>query len=74
MVWPGFGRTRNAENKIDMARAFEPADDLLTAQRLLRAVLDAGADSIHVFPLGEHRMRTVQTFAACVRDVLVEAR
>jgi predicted peptidase len=36
----GFGRTRNADNKIDMARAFEPADDLLTAQRLLRAVLD----------------------------------
>ncbi len=39
-VWDGgFGRTRNAENKIDMARAFEPADDLRTAQKLLQQVL-----------------------------------
>jgi predicted peptidase len=39
-VWDGgFGRTRNAENKLDMGRAFEPADDLRTAQNLLRQVL-----------------------------------
>lgn len=35
----GFGRTRNAENKIDLGRAFVPAEYLLTAQKLLRQVL-----------------------------------
>lgn len=39
-VWDGgFGRTRNAENKVDLARALEPADDVTTAQKLLDAVL-----------------------------------
>ena len=39
-VWDGgFGRTRNAENKIDVSRAFEPADDLRTVQKLLQQVL-----------------------------------
>lgn len=39
-VWNGgFGLTRNAENKIDLVNALQPADDLLTAQRLLRQVL-----------------------------------
>ena len=39
-VWDGgFGRTRNAENKIDLKAAFVPSDDLKTAQRLLQQVL-----------------------------------
>ena len=41
-VWDGgFGRTRNAENKLDLVRALEPADDLRTAQALLQQVLAA---------------------------------
>lgn len=35
----GFGRTRNADNKIDLQRAFVPSDDLSTAQKLLQQVL-----------------------------------
>jgi len=39
-VWDGgFGRTRNADNKIDLQAALTPSDDLKTAQRLLQAVL-----------------------------------
>lgn len=39
-VWDGgFGRTRNAQNGLDLGRAFEPADDLMTAQSLLQQVL-----------------------------------
>jgi 5,10-methylenetetrahydromethanopterin reductase len=39
------------------------------ARERIRAVLDAGADSIHVFPLGEERRGTIRSFAACVREV-----
>jgi 5,10-methylenetetrahydromethanopterin reductase len=35
----------------------------------IRVVLEAGADSIHVFPLGEERRTTIRSFAACVREV-----
>jgi 5,10-methylenetetrahydromethanopterin reductase len=35
----------------------------------LATVADAGADSLHVFPLGQGRMATVRAFAACVADV-----
>lgn len=35
----GFGRTRNAENKLDLGAAFNPSDDLRTAQKLLQQVL-----------------------------------
>jgi len=35
----GFGRTRNADNKIDLQRAFVPSDDLSTARKLLQQVL-----------------------------------
>jgi 5,10-methylenetetrahydromethanopterin reductase len=39
------------------------------ARERIRVVLDAGADSIHVFPLGEERRATIRAFAACVREV-----
>jgi 5,10-methylenetetrahydromethanopterin reductase len=39
------------------------------ARSRIAAVRDAGADSIHVFPLGEHRMQTVRAFAACLAEV-----
>lgn len=39
-VWDGgFGRTRNADNQLDLTRALMPADDLATARALLRQVL-----------------------------------
>jgi 5,10-methylenetetrahydromethanopterin reductase len=33
------------------------------AARQIRAALDAGADSVHVFPIGNRRMNTVRAFA-----------
>jgi 5,10-methylenetetrahydromethanopterin reductase len=38
------------------------------------AAVDAGADSVHVFPLGEGRMETVRAFAGCVADVARDRR
>ena len=39
-VWDGgFGRTRNTESKLDVQRAFEIADDVKTAHKLLQQVL-----------------------------------
>jgi 5,10-methylenetetrahydromethanopterin reductase len=34
----------------------------------IRAVLDAGADSVHVFPIGSGRMNTVRSFAGAWRS------
>ena len=34
----------------------------------IRSVLDAGADSVHVFPLGSDRMQTVRAFAGAWSD------
>ena len=38
----------------------------------IRTVLDAGADSVHVFPIGSGRMNTVRSFAGAWRSVLAE--
>jgi 5,10-methylenetetrahydromethanopterin reductase len=35
------------------------------AAERIRAALDAGADSVHVFPLGGDRMSTIRAFAGC---------
>jgi 5,10-methylenetetrahydromethanopterin reductase len=40
------------------------------ARGRIEAALAAGADSVHVFPLGERRMETVEAFAGCFRDVV----
>jgi 5,10-methylenetetrahydromethanopterin reductase len=40
----------------------------------IRNVLDAGADSVHVFPLGQNRMRTVRAFAGAWADVTGQPR
>lgn len=40
----------------------------------IRAVLDAGADSVHVFPIGSGRMNTVRAFAGAWRSVMAEPR
>jgi 5,10-methylenetetrahydromethanopterin reductase len=39
------------------------------ARERILAVEDAGADSVHVFPLGDRRMETVRAFAGCVADL-----
>ena len=42
------------------------------AMAQIRTVLDAGADSVHVFPIGTGRMNTVRSFADAWRSVLTE--
>jgi 5,10-methylenetetrahydromethanopterin reductase len=43
------------------------------ASERIRAVREAGADSIHVFPLGQERRETIRSFAACLQEVDREA-
>ena len=38
----------------------------------IRTVLGAGADSVHVFPIGGGRMNTVRSFAGAWRAVTAE--
>jgi 5,10-methylenetetrahydromethanopterin reductase len=45
------------------------AGDAAHARERIEAVAAAGADSIHVFPLGEHRMHTIEAFSRCFDDV-----
>ena len=45
------------------------AGDAAHARERIEAVAAAGADSIHVFPLGEHRMQTIEAFSRCFADV-----
>jgi 5,10-methylenetetrahydromethanopterin reductase len=53
----------------DFVRKVALAGGADRARERIRAVVDAGADSIHVFPLGEGRRETIRAFAACVREV-----
>jgi 5,10-methylenetetrahydromethanopterin reductase len=39
------------------------------AKERISAAIEAGADSINVFPLGEGRMETVRAFSACVAEL-----
>jgi 5,10-methylenetetrahydromethanopterin reductase len=39
------------------------------ARERIEAVASAGADSVHVFPLGGGRMETIEAFARCFADV-----
>jgi 5,10-methylenetetrahydromethanopterin reductase len=50
-------------------RSVALAGDAADARERITAVVEAGADSIHVFPLGENRMETIEAFAGCVADV-----
>jgi 5,10-methylenetetrahydromethanopterin reductase len=45
------------------------AGDAAQARERIGAVAAAGADSIHVFPLGEHRMQTIEAFSRCFAEV-----
>jgi 5,10-methylenetetrahydromethanopterin reductase len=46
------------------------AGDRTQARGRIVAALAAGADSVHVFPLGQRRIETIEAFAACFRDVV----
>jgi 5,10-methylenetetrahydromethanopterin reductase len=50
------------------------AGDAAHARERIRAVIDAGVDSVNVFPLGDGRRETIAAFAGCFADVLAEAR
>jgi 5,10-methylenetetrahydromethanopterin reductase len=52
-----------AELPDDFVRKVALGGNEQRAAGQIRAALDAGADSVHVFPLGEHRMATVRGFA-----------
>jgi 5,10-methylenetetrahydromethanopterin reductase len=54
----------------DFVRRVALAGDRRQATARIEDVLEAGADSMHVFPLGDRRMATVRAFAACWRDVV----
>jgi 5,10-methylenetetrahydromethanopterin reductase len=43
--------------------------DATDARERIDAVTAAGADSVHVFPLGEGRMATIEAFARCFAEV-----
>ena len=53
----------------DFVRRVALAGNADQARGRIEAVLDAGADSVNVFPLGEGRMETVRAFRTCVTDV-----
>jgi 5,10-methylenetetrahydromethanopterin reductase len=54
-------------------RSVALAGDEDQARERIAAVAAAGADSIHVFPLGEGRMATIEAFARCFDDVTAGA-
>lgn len=53
----------------DFVRCVALAGNEDRARERIETVLAAGADSVNVFPLGEERMRTVRSFAACIDDL-----
>ena len=53
----------------DFVREVALAGDRHEAIKRITAALDAGADSLQVFPLGPRRMETVRAFAACWDEV-----
>jgi 5,10-methylenetetrahydromethanopterin reductase len=48
------------------------AGDAAHARERIRAVIDAGVNSVNVFPLGEGRRETIASFASCFAEVLAE--
>lgn len=53
----------------DFVRRVALAGNADRARAHIAAIVEAGADSVNVFPLGEGRMETVRAFAACVTDI-----
>ena len=53
----------------DFVRMVALGGDADHARTRIEAVAAAGADSVHVFPLGDGRMETIEAFARCFADV-----
>lgn len=66
-----FQEAANAAKLLpdEFVRKVALAGDRSDARARIDAVLAAGADSVHVFPLGERRMDTVRAFAECWQEV-----
>jgi 5,10-methylenetetrahydromethanopterin reductase len=66
-----FQEAADAANLLPDAfvRKVALAGDAAAARERIEAVAAAGADSIHVFPLGGNRMQTIEAFASCFDDV-----
>jgi len=54
----------------DFVRKVALAGDERQARERIDAVLTAGADSVHVFPLGEERMQTIERFSHCFAQIV----
>jgi 5,10-methylenetetrahydromethanopterin reductase len=57
----------------EFVRSVALAGNARHARERIEAVAAAGADSVHVFPLGPRRVQTIEAFAACFEDVVGEA-
>jgi len=53
----------------DFVRRVALAGNADRASEHIAAIVEAGADSINVFPLGEGRMETVRAFSACLTNL-----
>lgn len=69
-----FQEAANAASLLpdDFVRRVALAGNAVQARERIAAVIDAGADSVNVFPLGEGRMETVRAFAGCFGDLRAE--
>jgi 5,10-methylenetetrahydromethanopterin reductase len=54
----------------EFVRKVALAGDVRQAREHIQAVADAGADSVHVFPLGARRIETIEAFSRCFSDVM----
>ena len=52
----------------EFVRMVALAGDERQARERIEAVVAAGADSVHVFPLGEERMQTIERFSHCFEE------
>ncbi|MET0799919.1 MAG: LLM class flavin-dependent oxidoreductase [Actinomycetota bacterium] len=53
----------------DFVRKVALAGDDRQARERIEAVVAAGVDSVHVFPLGDERLQTIERFSRCFTDV-----
>jgi 5,10-methylenetetrahydromethanopterin reductase len=53
----------------DFVRMVALGGDARHARERIEAVAAAGADSVHVFPLGDGRIETIEAFASCFADL-----
>jgi 5,10-methylenetetrahydromethanopterin reductase len=53
----------------EFVRMVALAGDAKHARARLEVVAAAGADSVHVFPLGSHRMQTIEAFSQCFEEM-----